>query len=277
MKKILYILAGAAFLFCGCAGPSADSPFLNLHDIKSYFAGDPFSDFYYDLTGGVNIAIDPDLDMSATPKLYQGLDEKCDPLIMTKKGYVLIGYSLFQANEINLNDALQQAQDVHAAIALLYAQHSDAINDLEQYPFIPEGTKGNESFVCPVTGTVPIRTYGDRVTYVSPRSTPQDCLVTYWVKLKPLMLGIQVKELSAEMKKTSPVSGVLVQIVIEGSPAFQAGIQKGDILMQIEDTAIGNVATFTKTIPQYADKQVTMVLYRDGEMINKTVTLNKTR
>jgi hypothetical protein len=71
LNKIL-ILFGIASLLQGCATP--------------------FSDFYFDKTGGVDITTDPKFIISnENPKIFRGNDEKKDSLAMAENGYVLVG------------------------------------------------------------------------------------------------------------------------------------------------------------------------------------------
>jgi len=60
--------------------------------------------------------------------------------------------------------------------------------------------------------------------------------------------------------------GVLVDFVIPGSPAAEADIQKGDLVLKIAQQPVDDPATLYRDIPPAKDSLVTLVLNRDGEV-----------
>jgi S1-C subfamily serine protease len=45
--------------------------------------------------------------------------------------------------------------------------------------------------------------------------------------------------------------GMRIDGVTESKPAFKAGIQKGDVILQMDDNIITNVMTYTKLLSTY--------------------------
>ncbi len=78
--------------------------------------------------------------------------------------------------------------------------------------------------------------------------------------------GLSVEALSASIKNQlqipSDIKGVVVKSVKSGSKAFEAGVQKGDIIIQIDNKEIASLADFKKAIKGKGKKMVW--IYRRG-------------
>jgi serine protease Do len=71
--------------------------------------------------------------------------------------------------------------------------------------------------------------------------------------------------------------GVYITDVIQSSPADQAGLQPGDILTQIGDTAIDETHSYLNTLFQYQPGDtVTLTFVRDRRQMQAQVTLGET-
>ncbi|MFW5760226.1 MAG: PDZ domain-containing protein [Cyclobacteriaceae bacterium] len=85
-------------------------------------------------------------------------------------------------------------------------------------------------------------------------------------------LGVQIANVEdLEMRKKIPdEKGVLVVVVNDNSPAENAGIEKGDVIVQIEKEKIENVEDLIRTIKKYSPgDKVKVSYYRNGKV--KTV------
>jgi len=73
----------------------------------------------------------------------------------------------------------------------------------------------------------------------------------------------EYKGISVETLKTKTnIKGVLVNKVIPQSKADEAGIMSGDIIIQIEDNEISNLADFKKSTKTNTKKRI--YIYRRG-------------
>ncbi len=92
-------------------------------------------------------------------------------------------------------------------------------------------------------------------------------------------IGAGVQELTPELAesfKLSDSKGVLVTEVIRRSPADQAGIRTGDILITIDNTAIDNWGAMLETVSNLPPgKAVLIKLMRNGEAISLQVKIGK--
>lgn len=70
--------------------------------------------------------------------------------------------------------------------------------------------------------------------------------------------------------------GVLISQVWEGTPAWQAGLQAGDVIVSIDGTSINNANTLTGIIAKHApNTQLSVQISRDGKTQEITVTLGE--
>jgi S1-C subfamily serine protease len=73
---------------------------------------------------------------------------------------------------------------------------------------------------------------------------------------------------------TGSPGGVRFNGVRAGSPAAQAGLQAGDVLIQLGDHEVNDLYDMTAALRAHAPgDQVIVVVLRDGERIERTVTL----
>jgi hypothetical protein len=72
---------------------------------------------------------------------------------------------------------------------------------------------------------------------------------------------------------TSEAEGLLLSGVIEGGPADEAGLQEGDLIVQLGDQAITNVYDYLYALEALKiDVTVKLVFLRDGERIESEIT-----
>ncbi len=88
-------------------------------------------------------------------------------------------------------------------------------------------------------------------------------------KIRPLYLGLEVKHVTrkiAEEKKLSRPEGVLVTTVDPGGPAAQAGVQVGDVVVEVEDFPILMEFDYTAKLRDFAPgNQVPIEVRRGGD------------
>ena len=90
-------------------------------------------------------------------------------------------------------------------------------------------------------------------------------------------LGVQMTELTDELRAHFGVpegEGVMVSKVVEGSPAYIAGVRVGDIITAIDgDTVKGAAALGSVIGKREVGEQVAVQLYRDGGVETLSATL----
>ncbi len=79
-----------------------------------------------------------------------------------------------------------------------------------------------------------------------------------------------------QMPDTLPMHGALVVEVISGSPAEQAGIRIGDVIMAVEDRALDKDYTLVDAVTQYdPGDELLLHIYREGRRGVARVTLGR--
>jgi hypothetical protein len=254
-----------SLLACGCAGP--------------------FGQFYYDLTGGVDITELASVAIpSEEPKLLRGSDQEKDAYRMLEDGYGIVGYSSFNAGNVNEKGAIIQAKKVHAAVVLVYGQYTNTVSgampltlpDTQTSTTSLYGSAYGYGGSTTYSGTAYTTTYGTRTTYIPYSVRRYDYLATYWVKLKEPILGIHGCALTDEVRQEiGSNQGALVHAVITGSPAFRADILRGDVVKKLGKVDVSDVESFQKALGQHAGEQVTVEIMRGGQTLRKEIKLNE--
>jgi len=263
MKRIFFFFT-IALLLNGCAAP--------------------FSKFYYDQTRGADISTNPKFIISnEEPQIFRGKDPEKDAQSMVENGYSMVGYSSFNAGNVNEKGAITQAKKVHASTVIIYSKYTNTVSGVVPLT-LPNTQTSNTSLSGNVydssgyasySGNATTTTYGSQTTYIPYSVNRSDYFATYWVKLKPLVLGVAVNDLTNELRQEIQSNkGVIVAAVMKGSPAFKADIIKGDILKRIENTEIYDAASFSSVVEQFAGKKVKLIIYRNGNEIKKSISLN---
>lgn len=101
----------------------------------------------------------------------------------------------------------------------------------------------------------------DRVEAITPRVSPR-------VELKD-PLGQTEQQVSPEDE-----AGILISGVIEDSPAAEAGLRRGDILLEVDGTTVNDLSALEEALSQHeAGDQVELLVQRGDEQVTLTATL----
>ena len=83
-------------------------------------------------------------------------------------------------------------------------------------------------------------------------------------------LGVQLSDLTAELRTHFGVpddAGVLVGKVVDGSPAFRAGVEVGDIVTAVDGEPMDSASALARAIGGHGDGDtVVLEVWRDGRM-----------
>jgi len=90
-------------------------------------------------------------------------------------------------------------------------------------------------------------------------------------------LGMVLQQLTHELAKKldlPAISGLLVVDVESNSPAAEAGLVPGDIILEVEQTAVNDLAEFNRRVEQLKDGDTVLFLVdRGGTTIYKTLRI----
>ena len=85
-----------------------------------------------------------------------------------------------------------------------------------------------------------------------------------------------VDEVSAKSLKLDKVAGALVDDILKDSPAEKAGIEPGDVILELDDKPVNSSNDLQSLVAQKrAGDKVNLKIWREGKSITKSVTLKK--
>ena len=88
-------------------------------------------------------------------------------------------------------------------------------------------------------------------------------------------VGISVSDVSAETQQYGIPAGAAVQSVVEGSPAEQAGLQRGDVITAVNGTAVDSNALVDLVGASEVGDKLVLSVYRQGTTMEITVTVGE--
>ncbi len=225
-------------------------------------AGNPFVNFYYsnELPSAYFI------EDGSSPKIIRGTNYEEDVLYMKRKGYMELGNSSFNGRTVDHSLALAQAKRIGAPIVYVYSKYTNTESGMAPI-IIPN----NQTIV---SGGGVATVYGSQTMYVPYSNSRHDVLATYWKKIRMPALGIRTRELSSKMKqRIGSNKGMFISAVIDGSPAYNADILEGDILVKINGISTYSDEQIGKAVNLYQGEEVIITLWRASKKIQIPVIL----
>jgi hypothetical protein len=194
---------------------------------------------------------------AGTVKVFRGQDKVEDYQRLLEDGYDLLGYASFEARDVPPEQLTEQAERIHADVALVYTARSGQTPSsvkLDQ-----ARSRQKQDAAEPSEQTKP----ADNKFY--------NYFASFWTKLPTPLLGVHVKQ---DQDEGLPEQGVEIIAVIKGSPAASAGLQKGDTLLRLGDVELSKPELLPQAAQRYAGQSVELVYSRIGQEQRQTVTLN---
>jgi hypothetical protein len=240
----------------------------------------PYSQFYADFTGGKNVLEDSSIIMPTNePSLIQGSNMGKDDKRMLEEGYILLGYSAFNAATMNQNLAIQQAVKIHADTVIVYSAYTNTLSGImpmtvpnTQTSYHSGSIYGSGGGYANYSGTS--TTYGTQTMYMPYNVNRYDYSARFWVKKKPPRFGVATIDLTDELRtKMGSNKGVYVFAVVKGSPAFDSDLLSGDVIRCINGQEIIDFNHFMKLLDRVSEPAIELDIFRNGENIKKKVLL----
>ena len=87
------------------------------------------------------------------------------------------------------------------------------------------------------------------------------------------MIGVDIAPLTDEQVRTAGVDGVAIVRVHPGAPALEAGIQRGDVVIEFDGERVRSVRQFRRIVAETRPgRPVTIVVHRGGAERRLSVT-----
>ena len=82
------------------------------------------------------------------------------------------------------------------------------------------------------------------------------------------MRGVQVGDLTESIRRDlglgADVKGVVVTDIADGSPAQEAGLQRGDLIQQVNRQTVNSVSDYQRLISQSGKQAMVLLVNRGG-------------
>ncbi len=191
---------------------------------------------------------------------------------MFQKGYTLIGEAHWEGRDWeSLDEALEQGKAVNACFVLWGKKHTgEKLETVAVQNYIPSESK-----------TI-IRDDGETEEIYIPSHYETDYvpeMVSYYqyvglffakAQLLPHSLGVQTAPSPLSyMRAADSRGGMLVTGVIVNSPAYEATIFEGDIIIKVNNTPV----SYPEKLPVQVGQVNSITIYRDGKVLIKEIPL----
>ena len=203
-------------------------------------------------------------------KIYAGMSKEKDNIRMLEDGYDLMGISSFQGPFVEPNQALKHAQAIEADAVLVYDRKINEMTRSARLRQIHDELKKSKD----EKNTVIEVSEAD----LKDKNSKFEFYATYWAKLPLPILGLHVIKLSTKNSDTKEIQqekGLKVIAVIKDSPAFKVGIQKGDVVLALNDDNTDSPEEFSKSVFKQQGNKVKIKYTRDDEEKEVVTELNR--
>ncbi len=219
------------------------------------------------------------------PRLISSSDVKSDSIAMLENGYLMVGHAAFRGARIDEKQALEQARSVGAAAVMVDKRFVNTVSEsIPMNEWIPDRIIGTTERVVVTDGSeTPKVVQKDSTTviqgefrthYIQQSVDYYDYEATFWAKAAPPAFGVFVRELDDAAKASIQSNkGVVVKAVVKDSPAFDADLLKGDILVSMGESEIRHPEGFFQLLRENKGKTVTVRFVRGGVKKMVKVTL----
>ena len=220
----------------------------------------------------------PYLAESTGPALIlEGTEMAYDLESMRRQGYDAVGYSEFEGRLEPEGQARGIARDIGANRVLIYREDLGTHTGLR--PVFTRSFAGFDPWRFGYGGFRGCRTglpfYGPRLTYVPYAEQHFRQVAVYYAPILPGGLGIFVRELTdAEQASLATKDGAVITAVVDGSPAARAGLQEGDIVLEIDGRPMDPDTLAGEMIPPGDGKAIPIVVDRDGQRQSRVLHLD---
>jgi C-terminal processing protease CtpA/Prc len=197
------------------------------------------------------------------PKVYGTNDFDRDIRALRSKQYVRVGYSSFNGQYEDESNVKAQAKRIGATIILVNAKYTDT-QTTTSLLFLPNSST----------------TYGNTIVPITTEQRRYDQTAVFFVKsTKKLKFGVILNNLSDEQRRAfERNTGAIINVVVEGSPAFNSNVLPGDILIKVNDSNVRDAKHASELMQEVSSSANSTVftVIRNGKEQAITIKFGKT-
>lgn len=236
MKRSIYTITAALTL--GLSAPA--------------LAG-PFEKFFQSAGPGLSDEVIP----AKTPqRISVSYDINADVRAYLEQGYIALGNSSFVGAPTDPQKAKNQAKKLKAELVLYSSTYVDSRSGGALIMPMPFGMPG--AMATPMT----FHRYNQVAVYLS--------------RLRPekIGLGIRYKAMTVDQVRSLGTGrGILVDVLVRGAPAFDAGIIPEDIIISIAGQDVSTHDRMERIKAEYAGQSVPVEIIRGGQPQTLQITM----
>lgn len=188
-------------------------------------------------------------------KIYVARNKAQDNIRMLEDGYDMMGTSGFASTDIPPETALKHGQEIKADIVLVYTQQATRRSKASRIAFLKKQAKAQGT-------TIDVDALQDEAVY--------EYFASYWAKVPMPSFGVhivklkQVVKLDDEVLEKKELKGLRILAVVKGSAAADAGVLRGDQLIQIGDQTINQPKSLFEAVQQFKGQTVPVKVKREN-------------
>jgi membrane-associated protease RseP (regulator of RpoE activity) len=219
------------------------------------------------------------------PTIIEEASPDQSAIAMFEKGYVDIGYANFFGPAFDLDLAKAQARKVKAEVVTVARRYLGTAQGT--MPFVvpnPATTTTTNYYgqvwgprgVAPYSGTAYTTAPGGYSTYQIPYSVDKyEYYSRFWLKSRTRLLGVWGVDLTQESQRVLERNkGVFVIAVAKNSPAFEANVLPGDVIIKMDGKEVVDGKHFNEMVEMRAGQQAVLTVLRPGQEKDIPVKLN---
>ncbi len=252
----------------------------------------PYSNFYHATGALPTVWSQGDFETAKGPaQIYKySSNITQDNQAMFENGYIEIGYSSFNgsASSYSESDIRKQSSLIGASIVLVKSSYTNTRTGSIPYTVQNPGQMiysnstgtanayGSGGWATGTySGTTTTYVPGGTSTYSIPYSVDRyDFGATYWIRKTRIHFGAYYSDLPNQLRTSLQRNqGVLITLIIKRTPAWDANLLPGDVIIRLNGRDVADARDFTNLITGYAGQSITLDIIRSGE--SKTISLHE--
>jgi membrane-associated protease RseP (regulator of RpoE activity) len=196
---------------------------------------------------------------SVETEIYRGWDKDTDNITMLEEGYDLMGFSSYVGVYTPPAEAVDFGKQIGADAALIYDRQ---INEANRATVIKKARENYKKKKLDSEGKIEEIVIQEE-DLVDP-NVKYDFYVSFWAKLPKPLFGTHLISFK-EGDERNKDGGLFVVAVIKESAAFNAGIQRKDLILKINNIELSEPSDFIKELVANKGKEVEIEFKRNEE------------
>lgn len=239
----------------------------------------PYADFY---RGAQDVRLHPRYEaIQGPPTIQMVADPAASAKVAERKGFQVIGISSFTGGDSGATERnlLEQATKVGASVVFYSVKYLGSqqttvpITTPDVRTTYSSGTATAYGAGGPVTayGTGTATTYGTQTTYIPITTYRHEYVAAYMAKFR-YRLGASCEDLPDDVRQNmGSNSGCLVKFVVDGSPAFNADIIGGDVIVSADGVRVAGQEGYQAWLDRAPAGRVALTIWRPSGVVTKAV------